>query len=73
MDSAAIASLKVKVQQETYISARAAVEQALAAEKEAHFALISAQDAIKATEAALDLAKFNLSQNEVRRRRTAMS
>ena len=66
LDSAAIAALKVKVQQETYVSSQAAVEQALAAEKEAQFALTSAQDALKATEAALDLAKFNLSQNEVR-------
>lgn len=66
LDSAAIAELKVKVQQETYVSSQAAVEQALAAEKEARFALTSAQDAIKATEAALDLAKFKLTQNEVR-------
>ena len=66
LDPQAVAELKVKVQQETYIGSQAAVEQALAIENEARFALTSAQEAIKANEAQLSLAKFNLSQNEVR-------
>jgi membrane fusion protein (multidrug efflux system) len=59
---AAIAALKVTVQEETYKSAQAAVEQSIASEKEAQFALASAKEAIKATEAQLSTAQLNLAQ-----------
>ncbi len=59
---AAIAELKVTVQRNKFASAQAAVDQALAQKKEAEYALATAREAIKATEAELETAKLNLEQ-----------
>jgi membrane fusion protein (multidrug efflux system) len=66
LDPAAIAELEVEVQRENFAAAQAGVEQAKAAQQEAEFALSSAQEAIKATEAQVSTAKLNLEQNVVR-------
>jgi multidrug resistance efflux pump len=65
LDPAAIAELEVEVQRENFAAAQAGVEQAEAAQKEAEFALSSAQEAIKATEGQVNTAKLNLEQNVV--------
>ncbi len=65
LDPQAVAALKVEVQQETYLSAQAAVEQAIAAKQQAAFALSSAQEGINSLQAQLSLAKLNLQQNDV--------
>jgi multidrug resistance efflux pump len=62
----AVAALQVTVQEKKYESSGAAVEQAIAAQKEAEFALTSAKEAIKATEAQIGTAKLNLKQNVVK-------
>lgn len=59
---AAIAALKVTVQQNKYTSSEAAVNQALAVRKQAEFALDSAQGKLKATEAQIETATLNLAQ-----------
>jgi multidrug resistance efflux pump len=66
LDPAAIAELEVEVQRENFAAAQAGVEQAEAAQKEAEFALSSAQEAIKATEGQVNTAKLDLEQNVVR-------
>ena len=66
LDAAAIAGLEVEVQRENFAAAQAGVEQAEAAQQEAEFALSSAKEAIKATEAQVNTAKLNLEQNVVR-------
>ena len=66
LDPAAIAELEVEVQRENFAAAQAGVDQAEAAQKEAEFALSSAKEAIKATEAQINTAKLNLEQNVVR-------
>jgi multidrug resistance efflux pump len=66
LDAQAIAALKVTVQQETYVAAQAAVEQALAAQKEAQYALISAKDAINEIHAQISTANLNLDQCVIR-------
>jgi multidrug resistance efflux pump len=66
LDPAAIAELEVEVERENFAAAQAGVEQAEAAQKEAEFALSSAQEAIKATEGQVNTAKLNLEQNVVR-------
>jgi multidrug resistance efflux pump len=63
---AAIAQLKVTVAEKSYTASQAAVEVALATQKEAVFALVSAKQAIKATEAQIGTAKLNLEQNVVK-------
>ncbi len=63
---AAIADLKVEVQQQTYNASQAAVQQAMASQQEAEFALTSAKDAIRANEAQLSTAQLNLEQCVVR-------
>ncbi len=63
---AAVAELRVEVQHKAHESAQAAVDQALATHKEALYALASARESIKATQAQLSTAKLNLSQNIVR-------
>lgn len=65
LDPQAVAALKVEVQQETYLSSQAAVEQATAGQQEATFALSSAQESLKSAQAQLSLAQLNLQQNEV--------
>ena len=66
LDAAAVAELEVEVLRQNYAAARAGVEKALASQKEADYALTTAKDAIKATEAQLATAKLNLEQNVVR-------
>lgn len=66
VDVQAIAALKVTVQQQTYASSQAAVEQALAAEQGAKFALTSAKEAIGEISAQISTAKLNLEQCVVR-------
>lgn len=63
---AAIARLKVEVQQKSYAASQAAVEQASAAQQAAQFALGSARNALKSTEAQLSTAQLNLEQCVVR-------
>lgn len=58
----AVAALKVTVQQETYVSSQAAVEQALASEKAAQFALTSAKEALNEINAQISTANLNLEQ-----------
>jgi multidrug resistance efflux pump len=62
---AAIAKLKVTVQTEKYASSQAAVDQAIATEKEARFALISAKETLKGIEAELGTAELNLEQCKI--------
>jgi membrane fusion protein (multidrug efflux system) len=62
----AVAELQVTVNQQKYVSSEAASDQAIAAQHEAEFALTSAQEAIKATEAQIGTAKLNLEQNVVK-------
>jgi membrane fusion protein (multidrug efflux system) len=62
----AVAELQVTVQEKKYESSGAAVEQVIAAQKEAEFALTSAREAIKATEAQIGTAKLNLKQSVVK-------
>jgi multidrug resistance efflux pump len=66
LDPAAIAELEVEVQQQNYAASKAGVEQALASQKEADFALTAAKDSIRSTEAQLATAKLNLAQNVIR-------
>ena len=61
-----VAELQVTVNQQKYASSEAAVDQAIAAQQEAEFALTSAKEAIKATENQIDTAKLNLEQNVVK-------
>lgn len=62
LNPTAVAQLEVTVHQQEYASSGAAVDQAIAAQAEAEFALTSAQQAIKATEAQIGVAKLNLEQ-----------
>lgn len=62
----AVAELQVTVDQQKYASSQAAVDQVIAAQQEAEFALTSAEEAIKATEAQIGTAKLNLEQNVVK-------
>jgi multidrug resistance efflux pump len=62
----AVAELQVTVDQQKYASSQAGVDQAIAAQHEAEFALTSAKEAIKATEAQVGTAKLNLEQNVVK-------
>jgi multidrug resistance efflux pump len=66
LDAAAIAELEVEVERENFAAAQAGVEKASAAQEEAEFALSSAQEAIKATQAQVGTAKLNLAQNVVK-------
>lgn len=63
---AAVAELKVTVQQNKYVSSKAAVEQAVAAQSEARFALENARESLKAVEAQVDAAELNLEQCFIR-------
>jgi multidrug resistance efflux pump len=63
---AAVAALKVTVQENKYASSQAAVEQAIAAQKEAEFALTNAKENLKATQAQIETAKLNLEQCFIR-------
>lgn len=65
-DPRAIAALQVTIEENTYASSQAAVEQAIAAQKEAQFALTSAKENLKATQAQIDTAELNLEQCFVR-------
>ncbi|TWU44178.1 Inner membrane protein YiaV precursor [Novipirellula aureliae] len=65
LDPQAVAALKVEVQQEIYLSARAAVDQAIAGLQEAKSALQSAQEGIKSLKAQVAIAELNLQQNDV--------
>lgn len=66
LDPAAVSQLQVEVDQQNFIASQAAVEKAMATKNEANFALLSAQEAVKATEAELATARLNLSQNVIR-------
>ena len=62
----AVSEIQVTVQEKKYESSQAAVEQAIAAQTGTEFALTSAREAIKATEAQIGTAKLNLQQNVVK-------
>ncbi len=62
----AIATLQVEVAQQTYQASDAAVSYAIANQKVSEFALTTAQDNLKASQAQLELAKLNLSENVTR-------
>jgi membrane fusion protein (multidrug efflux system) len=66
LNPTAISEIQVTVQEKNYESSQAGVEQAIASQKEAEFALNSAKEAIKATEAQIGTAKLNLEQNVVK-------
>ena len=63
---AGIAKLKVTAAEQTYASSQAAVEQALAAQNAAQFALSSAREGLQATKAQLRTAQLNLAQNVIK-------
>jgi multidrug resistance efflux pump len=66
LNPGAIATLKVEVAQQTYQASDAAVNNAIANQKVSEFALTTAQDNLKASQAQLELAKLNLSENVTR-------
>lgn len=63
---AAVAELKVTLQEQNYASSQAAVQQAIAAENEARYALAGMQENVRALEASLLTAQLNLDQCVVR-------
>lgn len=62
----AVAKLKVEVKRYSYVSAQAAVDVAIASQREAEFALVNAKSTIKATEAQLKTAKLELERAVVK-------
>jgi multidrug resistance efflux pump len=66
LNPGAVAKLDVEVAQHTYQASDAAVNNAIANQKVSEFALTTAQDNLKASQAQLELAKLNLSQNVTR-------
>jgi multidrug resistance efflux pump len=62
----AVAKLNVEVAQQTYLASDAGVNNAIANQKVAEFALTTALNSVKADQAALEVAKLNLSQNVTR-------
>ena len=65
-DPAAIARLNVEVAQQAYQAAAATVDSSVAEQKVAEFALATARNSLKASQAQLELAQLNLSQNVTR-------
>jgi multidrug resistance efflux pump len=66
LNSGAVAELTVEVKKQDNLAAEAAVNQALASQNEAGFALTTAKNAVAALREQLDTAKLNLRQNVVR-------
>lgn len=62
----AVAELQVIEQQQKYAASQAAVDQAIANQQAAEFALTSAKDSIRATQAQVGTAKLDLAQNVVK-------
>jgi multidrug resistance efflux pump len=62
----AVAKLQVEVAQQNYQASDAAVENAVANQMAAKFALTTAQNSLKADQALLEVAKLNLGQNVTR-------
>ena len=58
----AVAALKVTVEENKYASSEAAVDQAIAAQKEAEFALTNAKENLRAVQAQIETAELNLEQ-----------
>lgn len=66
LNPGAVAKLDVEVAQQTYQASDATVSNAIANQKVSEFDLTTAQDNLKASQAQLELAKLNLSQNVTR-------
>ena len=66
INPSAVAKLNVEVAQKTYDAKVAATENEVAQQSVAEYALLTAQNSLKADQAQLELAKLNLSQNVVR-------
>jgi multidrug resistance efflux pump len=62
----AVAELQVTVQEQKYLSSGAAVEQAIATQKEAEFALTSAKEASKEIQAQIGTAQLNVEESVVK-------
>jgi multidrug resistance efflux pump len=66
LNPGAVAILNVEVAQQTYLASDAGVNNAIANQKVAEFALTTALNSVKADQAALEVAKLNLRQNVTR-------
>jgi multidrug resistance efflux pump len=66
LNPVAISRLNMEVAQQTYQSSDASVNNAIAKQKVAEFAVTTAKNSLKAVQAQLEVAKLNLSQNVTR-------